>query len=192
METFNNLVKAFVGECQARNRYTFYSGIAKDEGFEQIAEVFLLTAENEKEHAEKFFEHIQELKKKFKIENNPVVNTDVIIDFSNTKENLKSAIKGENHEYSVMYKEFANTAKKEGFAKIANRFIAISVAEKHHEQRYKKILNEVEKKSVFKKKKVQEWMCRKCGYIHKGIEAPNKCLSCDHEKSFYEIKCEVY
>lgn len=192
-KTIENLAKAFVGESQARNRYTFYSKVARSEGFEQIAEIFLLTAENEKEHAKRLFEHINELKNKIgeKIEEIEV-QASVPMIYSDTKKNLKSAISGENHEYTKMYPEFASIAEKEGLREIALRLRAIAIAEKHHEERFKKILAELEKGAIFKKDKEVWWVCRECGYVHFGKQPPDKCPSCDHEENFYQIKCEEY
>ena len=187
-ETLKNLTKAFIGESQARNRYTFYAKLAKKEGFEQIAEIFLLTADNEKEHAKRLFEHIQELKKSDEIQ----VEAVAPLVYGKTAENLKAAIAGEHYEYTEMYPEFAKVAEKEGLSKIAKRLRAIAIAEKHHEERYKKLLKEVEAGTVFKKKKQVWWICRECGYVHFGKEAPKKCPSCDHTTSFYQIKCEEY
>ncbi len=192
-ETIKNLTKAFIGESQARNRYTFYAKIARKEGFEQIAEIFLVTAENEKEHASWLFKLINELKKQsgeildeIKVE----VEAPTILD--STIENLKAAIAGENYEYTKMYPEFADIAEKEGFSAIAKRLRAIAVAEKHHEERYKKLLKEVEAGTIFKKEKKMWWVCRECGYVHFGTEPPAKCPSCDHERGFYQVKCEEY
>lgn len=192
-ETIQNLVKAFIGESQARNRYTFYAKIAKKEGFEQIAEIFLITADNEKEHAKRLFEHIQELKKKSN-ENLDEINVEAAAPtiYGTTTENLKAAIAGENYEHEKMYPEFAEVAEKEGLPKIAKRLKSIAIAEKHHEERYKKLLKEVEAGTVFKKDKPVQWVCRECGYVHTGKEPPEKCPSCDHERSFYQIKCEEY
>lgn len=187
METIKNLVKAFIGESQARNRYTFYAKIARKEGYEQIAEIFLITADNEKEHAKRLFEHIQDLKKEEEIK----VEAEAPLTYGKTAENLKAAIKGENYEHTEMYPEFAKIAEKEGHPKIAARMRAIAVAEKHHEERYNKLLKEVER-GFFKKKEEVEWVCRECGYVHTGKEPPSKCPSCDHEKSFYQVKCESY
>ena len=192
-KTIENLAKAFIGESQARNRYTFYSKVARNEGFEQIAEIFLLTADNEREHAKRLFEHISEIKKKSKEKIDEIkVEASASTALGSTAENLKAAIAGENHEYTKMYPEFANVAEKEGLPEIAKRLRAIAVAEKHHEERYKKILKEVEAKTVFKKEKEVWWVCRECGYIHFGKEPPDKCPSCDHEETFYQIKCEEY
>jgi rubrerythrin len=192
-KTIENLAKAFVGESQARNRYTFYSKIARNEGFEQIAEVFLLTADNEKEHAKRLFEHIKELKSKSGEKMEEIeISAQVPTVYGTTKENLKSAILGENHEYTKMYPEFADVAAKEGLKTISWRLKAIAVAEKHHEERYKKILAELEQGSIFKKEKEVWWVCRECGYVHFGKQPPDKCPSCDHEENFYQIKCEEY
>ena len=191
--TIKNLTKAFIGESQARNRYTFYAKIAKKEGFEQVAEIFLITADNEREHASWLFKLINELKKKSKeaLDEIKVAAVAPTI-LGNTAENLRAAIAGENYECTKMYPEFADIAKKEGFPEIAGRMRAIATAEKHHEERYKKILKEVEAEAVFKKDKKVYWSCRECGYTHFGNEAPEKCPSCDHERSFYQIKCEEY
>ena len=191
--TIENLTKAFIGESQARNRYSFYAKIAKKEGFEQIAEIFLITAENEKVHAKRLFEHISELKAKSG-ENldEIVVEATSPTTFGNTIDNLKSAIAGENHEYTQMYPEFADMAEKEGLAKIAKRLRSIAIAEQHHEERFKKLLKEVEAGTVFKKETEIWWVCRECGYAHFGTEALEECPSCDHPKSFYQVKCEEY
>ena len=192
-KTLENLAKAFVGECQARNRYTFYSKVAKKEGFEQIAEIFLITGENEREHASWLFKLIQELKKKSGESLEEIkIEASVPTIFGTTKENLKSAIAGENYEYTKMYPEFAEIAEEEGFPEIASRLRAIAVAEKHHEERYKKILKEVEAGTVFKKEKEVWWVCRECGYVHFGKEPPEVCPSCGHERGFYQVKCEEY
>ena len=191
--TIENLTKAFIGESQARNRYTFYAKIAKKQGFEQIAEIFLMTAENEKEHAKRLFEHINELKKKSdeKLDEIKVAAVAPTV-LENTTDNLKAAIAGENYEHTQMYPEFADIAEKEGLSEIANRLRAIAIAEKHHEERYKKLLKEVEDGTVFKKEKETWWVCRECGYVYFGIEAPEKCLSCNHARGFFQIKCEEY
>ncbi len=192
-KTIKNLAKAFIGESQARNRYTFYAKIAKKEGFEQIREIFILTAEQEKEHAKRLFEHIQELKEKLGEKLDEIqVETSTPIAYGNTAENLKTAAAGENYEYTQMYPEFAKTAEEEGLLEIAKRLRAIAIAEKHHEERYLKALKEVEAGTVFKKDKEVWWVCRECGYVHFGKEAPKECPSCDHPQSFYQIKCEEY
>jgi rubrerythrin len=191
--TIENLTKAFIGESQARNRYTFYSKVAKKEGFEQIAEIFLITADNEREHASWLFKLINELKKKSGESLDEIkVEAAAPTILGDTAENLKTAIAGENYERTTMYPEFADVAEKEGFPEIANRLRAIAVAETHHEERYKKLLKEVEAGTVFKKEKEVWWVCRECGYVHHGREPPERCPSCDHERSFYQIKCEEY
>ena len=189
--TIENLTKAFIGESQARNRYSFYAKIAKKEGFEQIAEIFLITAENEKVHAKRLFEHINELKSKSNENLNEIkVETVAPTTFSDTLNNLKAAIAGENYEHTHMYPKFADVAEKEGLPKIAKRLRSIAVAEQHHEERFKKLLKEVRAGTVFKKEKEIWWVCRECGYAHFGSEALEKCPSCDHPKSYYQVKCE--
>ena len=187
-ETIKNLTKAFVGESQARNRYTFYAKIAKKEGYEQIAEIFLITADNEKEHAKRLFEHIQELKPEAEI----IIETGAPTTYGTTIENLKAAIAGEHFEQSEMYPGFAEKAEEEGLDKIALRLKAIGKAEVHHEERYKKLLEQLEKGTIFKKEQEVEWVCRECGYVHKGTEPPEECPVCNHPKSYYQIKCEEY
>lgn len=191
--TIENLTKAFIGESQARNRYDFYAKIARKQGFEQIAEIFSITAENEKEHAKRLFEHIQELKAKSNEDLNEIkVEATAPTIYGNTAENLKAAIAGENYEYNKMYPRFAKVADKEGLSKIAARLRAIARAEQHHEERYLKLLKEVEAGTVFKKEQEVSWVCRECGYVHSGTTPPEKCPSCDHSKNFYQIKCEQY
>ncbi len=193
IETAKNLAKAFIGESQARNRYTFYSKVAREEGFEQIAEIFLLTADNEKEHAKWDFKMLKEVLNKTG-ENIPEFNVEASVPLilGNTSDNLKAAIAGENYEQTTMYPEFADTAEKEGFPEIAKRLRAIAKAEAHHEERYRKLLKEVEGGTIFKKDTQVFWVCRECGYVHFGTEPPEKCPSCDHSKSFYQLKCEEY
>ena len=191
--TIKNLAQAFIGESQARNRYTIYSKIAKKEGYEQLAEVFLLTAENEREHAKWLYRMIDELKKKAgeKI-GDIMVESTVPMVLGNTIDNLKEAIAGENYENTEMYPGFASLAEKNGFREIAARLRAIAVAERHHEERYKKFLEQIEKKTVFKKEKKVYWVCRKCGYVHEGVEPPERCPACSHPKNYFELKCEEY
>ena len=192
-QTLENLTKAFIGESQARNRYTFYAKIAKKEGYEQIAELFLITADNEKQHAKRLFEHIQQIKKNLKGKHDEIkVEADAPTVYGTTAENLKAAIAGEHYEYTAMYPEFAATAKKEKLPLIAKRLMSIAVAEEHHEERYKKLLTVVSNKSVFKKSKAVTWICRECGYSHKGKTPPKICPACDHPQSFYQLKCEQY
>ena len=187
-ETIKNLTKAFIGESQARNRYTFYAKAAKKEGYEQIAGIFLETAEQEKTHAKRLFEHIQEIKKEEEIKVEAVAPTV----YGTTTENLKAAIAGENYEYTKMYPEFADTAEQEGLTDIAKRLRAIAKAEEHHEERYQKALAQLEAGTMFKKEQETKWVCRECGYVHTGNEAPLVCPSCDHPQSYYQIKCEEY
>ncbi len=193
-QTIQNLTKAFIGESQARNRYSFYAKVAKKEGYEQVANIFIETAEQEKVHAKRLFEHIQELKKK--IENNDLseIKTEAVAPtiYDTTIENLKSAIAGEHYENTEMYPEFAKTAEEENLPDIAKRFHSIAKSEKHHEERYKKLLTEIEAGSVFKKTQETTWICRECGYIHTGLEAPEKCPSCDHPQAYYQVQCENY
>ena len=190
-KTIENLAKAFIGESQARNRYTLYSKVAKKEGYEQLAEIFLNTAENEREHAKWAMRMINELKAGEAIEE-IIVTADVPTTLGTTVENLKATITGEHYENSEMYPEFADTAEKEGFKDIADRLRAIGHVEEHHEERFTKLLKAVEKSTVWKKDKEVKWVCRKCGYIHTGMEPPEKCPSCDHPTTYFQIKCEEY
>jgi len=192
-ETIKNLCKAFIGESQARNRYTMYSKVAKKEGFEQIAEIFLITADNEREHAAKVFAEIQDLKAISKEDLSTIkVEAEAPTVYGTTAENLKAAIAGEHYENTTMYPEFAAKAKEEGFDKTAARLTAIGQAEVHHEERYQKLLKVVEDGTVFKKDEDVWWYCRECGYMHFGKQPPEKCPSCDHVQAFYQIKCEEY
>ncbi|OYT61176.1 MAG: rubrerythrin family protein [Thermofilum sp. ex4484_15] len=191
--TLENLVRAFIGESQARNRYTFYASVARREGFEQIAEVFSLTADNEREHAETLFELIKELKEGLKEEVRELkVEVVAPLTLGTTVENLKAAIAGENYERSEMYPKFAEIAEREGLPEVASRLRAIAKAEHHHEERFKKLLREVEGGTVFKKAKAVWWVCRKCGYVHFGTEPPDKCPSCGHSRAYFQVKCEEY
>jgi rubrerythrin len=192
-QTIQNLAKAFIGESQARNRYTFYAKIAQEEGYEQIAEIFLMTADNEKEHAHWLFKLINELKKKEEGDLSEIlVEAAAPTIYGTTVDNLKAAIVGESYENTKMYPEFAATAQKEGFPDIAKRLGSISIAERHHEERYKKLLDVVVNGTVFKKEKAVFWVCRECGYVHFGTEPPEMCPSCDHKRSFYQVKSEEY
>lgn len=192
-KTLENLAKAFIGESQARNRYTIYARIAQKEGFEKISEVFTMTAEQEKEHAKWLFRLITELKK------NENYLADLIIDgaevptvLGTTLENLKSAVKGENFEYTEMYPEFAKIAEAEGLIDISKRLRSIAVAEKHHEQRYLKLIEQLEKGTMFKKDTEITWICRKCGYMVNDKAAPVECPSCGHPTAYFEKQCEEY
>ncbi|MDI9610941.1 MAG: rubrerythrin family protein [Archaeoglobaceae archaeon] len=181
MATIENLVKAFIGESMARNRYTFYAKIAKEEGYVFLQRVFLETAENEREHASQLFKLIQKLKKSSSIE----VKAEADLTLGNTVENLRSAISGEHYENSEMYPKFAEEAEKEGYKDIAENLRAIAKAEEHHEKRYQRILNEIEKGTFFKREKDTVWVCLECGYVHIGKEPPEECPSCKHSKAYY-------
>ncbi|MFH1375791.1 MAG: rubrerythrin [Patescibacteria group bacterium] len=192
-QTIQNLSKAFIGESQARNRYTIYAKIAQKEGFEQIGAIFLETAEQEREHAKWLFRMINDLKKESKEDLSEIkVEAAAPTTLENTAENLKAAIAGENYEYTSMYPEFAETAEQEGHPEIAIRLKSIAKAEAHHEERYKKLLAILETESVFQKKEEVEWVCRKCGHIHTGKEPPKKCPSCGHPTAYFQRKCEEY
>jgi rubrerythrin len=178
--TEKNLLAAFAGESQARNRYTYFASQAKKEGFEQIAAIFLETADNEKEHAKRFFKFLEG----GDVEITATYPAGVI---GTTKDNLKAAADGENHEHTKLYPEFAAIAKEEGFPEIATAFRSIALVEKHHEARYRKHHKNVEEGSVFKKEKVVKWKCRICGYIHEGKTPPAKCPACEHPESHFEV-----
>jgi rubrerythrin len=192
-QTIQNLAAAFIGESQARNRYSIYSKIAKKEGFEQIAAIFDETATQEAEHAKWLFRMIQDLKKDSEENLSEIkIEAGVPTILGSTSENLKAAIAGENYEFTSMYPEFAKTAREEGFPEIAERLKAIASAEAHHEERYKKVLLEIEANSVFEKAEEVEWVCRKCGHVHKGKTPPEKCPSCGHPTAYFQVKCENY
>lgn len=188
-KTLENLTKAFIGESQARNRYTFYAKVAQKEGLEQIAAIFLETAEQERTHAKRLFEHIQEIKEG---KNAVVVEAEAPNIYETTAENLKAAIAGENYEWVEMYPAFAAMAEEENLPEIAKRLQSIAKAEKHHEERYKKLLDEVAAGTVHEKSKEIVWVCRECGYVHVGKSAPEKCPSCDHPKAYYQVQSENF
>ena len=167
-----NLQAAFAGESQARNKYTYFASKAKKEGFEQIAALFLKTADNEKEHAKMWFKELNSI--------------------GNTAENLSAAADGENYEWTDMYEEFAKTAEEEGFAELAAKFRAVGAIEKHHEERYRALLKNVETSQVFEKSTVKVWECRNCGHIVVGTKAPDVCPVCNHPQSYFEISEENY
>jgi rubrerythrin len=179
-QTEKNLLKAFAGESQARNRYTYFAGQAKKDGFVQIAHIFEETADQEKEHAKRFFKFLQG----GEVEITAAFPAGVI---GTTAENLKDAAAGENHEHTELYPGFAKIAREEGFEEVAKAFEAISVSEKQHEKRYLGLLENVEKGEVFKKDKTVVWRCRNCGYLHEGPEAPDTCPACIHPKAHFEI-----
>ncbi len=184
-QTEKNLLTAFAGESQARNRYTYFASAARKAGYEQIADIFLETAENEKEHAKVFFKYLEG--------GEAVVSASypagVIAD---TKANLTEAADGENMEWTTIYADFARTAKKEGFPKIAKSFEEISKVEKFHEARYRKLIANLAKKKVFRKEGVSKWHCRNCGYVHEGTSAPKICPACLHPQAYYEVLAENY
>lgn len=191
-KTVENLAKAFIGESQARNRYTIYAKTAKKEGYEQLSEIYLNTAENEREHAKWAMRMINSLKDAGEDVGDIVVESDVGTTVGTTIENLKATIDGENYENTQMYPTFADVAEEEGFKDIAERLRAIGRVEEHHEERFTRLLKEVEAGTVFKKDREIKWLCRKCGYIHEGTEPPEKCPSCDHPTSYFQIVCEEY
>ncbi len=182
-QTEKNILTAFAGESQARNRYTFFASQAKKEGYEQIYGIFLETADNEKEHAKRLFKFLEggdaEVQASFP--------AGII---GSTMDNLKEAAGGENYEHTTMYPEFANTADKEGLPEVAETMRAIAVAEKEHERRYLGLLNNLKNDTVFKRDEVVKWRCRNCGYIHEGTEPPKECPACAHPKSYYELLSE--
>jgi rubrerythrin len=179
-KTEKNLLTAFAGESQARNRYTYFSSQAKKEGFEQISGIFAETADNEKEHAKRLFKFLEG------------GEAEVCASFpagviGKTVENLKEAAAGENYEHTTMYPGFAKTADEEGFQKIASAFRAIATAEKQHEKRYLALRENIQKNRVFKRNNVIKWRCRNCGYIHEGKEAPQECPACAHPRAHFEL-----
>jgi len=186
--TIKNLTKAFIGESQARNRYTMYSKIAKNEGYEKIADLFMLTADQEAEHAKWLMRMINELKDGNSEYNEIKVEAVTPTILGQTKENLKAAINGENYEHTEMYPGFAEIAQEEGLDKIATRFRSIARAEENHEARYKDVLNDLENNTIFGKEKEVTWQCRKCGYIHFSKKAPIECPSCGHPQAYFEVK----
>ena len=171
-KTEKNLMAAFAGESQARNKYTYFASKAKKEGFEQIAALFLATADNEKEHAKIWFKELNGI--------------------GDTAENLSAAADGENYEWTDMYEEFARTAEDEGFSELAQKFRAVGQIEKRHEERYRALLKNVEAQEVFKKSEVKVWECRNCGHIVVGTEAPEVCPVCNHPRAYFEIVKENY
>ncbi len=186
-KTAKNLLKSFAGESQARNRYTYFASVAKKEGYEQISAIFLETAENEKEHAKVFFKYLNEVDEQLEI-TAPYPAGKI----GKTKENLLAAANGEKEEWEILYKEFEKVAREEGFEHVANSFKEIAEVEEKHEERYRKLLKNIEEDMVFKKEKVVKWKCRNCGYIHEGKEAPELCPACNHPKSYYEVFEETY
>lgn len=183
--TEKNLLTSFAGESQARNRYTYFASKAKKEGYEQISAIFQETADNEKEHAKRFFNFLEG----GMVEINGIFPAGVI---GTTAENLKAAADGENEEHTKLYPEAANIAEEEGFKEIAAVFRNIATVEKHHEERYLALLKNIKEGNVFKKDKEIEWKCRNCGYVHKGNSAPNRCPACDHPQAYFEELCDNF
>ncbi|MDR0431107.1 MAG: rubrerythrin family protein [Tannerellaceae bacterium] len=183
--TEQNLLKSFAGESQARNRYTFFASVAKKEGYEQIAGVFMETAEQEKEHAKRFFKFLEG----GMVEITASFPAGVI---GNTMENLAAAAAGENEEWYDLYPAFADIAEEEGFKSIAVAWRMIAKVEQEHERRYLKLLENIKEGCVFEKDEEIEWQCRNCGFIHKGKKAPGKCPACEHPQSFFEPMKENY
>lgn len=171
-QTEKNLMEAFAGESQARNKYTYFASVAKKQGFEQIAAFFIKTAENEKEHAKLWFKELSGI--------------------GDTAENLAAAAEGENFEWTDMYDGFAKTAEEEGFPELAARFRLVGEIERHHEERYRALLRNVETAEVFRKSEVKVWECRNCGHIVVGTEAPAVCPTCNHPQSYFEVHAENY
>jgi rubrerythrin len=184
-KTEKSLLAAFAGESQARNRYTYFAGVARKAGYEQIAEIFLETAENEKEHAKRFFKLLEG----GDVEVTAAFPAGVIGD---TAANLEAAAAGEHLEWTKLYKDAADVAAAEGFPVVATQFREIAEIETHHEKRYRKLLANVRDGKVFKKDTVVTWKCRNCGYLHKSKAAPAKCPACDHPRDFYEVLAENY
>ena len=186
--TMQNLMNSFAGESQARNRYTYFAGVAKKAGYEQIAAIFLDTADNEKEHAKVFYKHLA----KHMGEGAVTVNGTYPVVFSDTLKHLKEAIAGENEEWMKLYPEAAKIADEEGFKDVAESFRQIAQAELEHEKRYLALKNNIETGSVFKKKASTKWRCRNCGRVIESAEAPGKCPTCDHPQAHFEIMAENY
>jgi rubrerythrin len=184
-QTEKNLLASFAGESQARNRYTFFASVAKKAGFEQIAAIFRETADNEKEHAERFFEFLEggELE---------IIASYPAGEIQDTSANLEASAAGENLEWTKLYKEAEETARDEGFEEIASVFKEIGEVEEEHEKRYRKLLKNIKEGIVFKRDTVVKWKCRNCGYVHEGKEAPEECPACAHEQKYYELLCENY
>jgi rubrerythrin len=184
-QTEKNLLKAFAGESQARMRYDYFAKQAKKEGLEQISAIFLETALNEKEHAKRFFKFLEGQMVE-------ITATYPAGKIGTTLENLKAAVAGENEEWTELYPEFAKIAEEEGFKEIAIAFKMIATVEKAHEERYSKLYNNLKKGKVFARERKIVWKCRNCGYLHEGLNAPEKCPACLHPKSYFEIKEENY
>jgi len=183
--TEKNLLAAFAGESQARNRYSYAASAARKEGYEQIAAIFLETAEQEKQHAKRFFRFLEG----GMVEISAVYPAGTI---ASTVENLRAAAAGEHEEHTELYPKFARIAKEEGFPQAASQFTLTAKAEAHHEERYRMLLANLETGSVFRKSSNTKWICRECGYVHEGPEAPGKCPCCDHPQAFYQVLVDSY
>jgi len=183
--TEKNLLAAFAGESQARTRYTFFASVAKKEGYEQIAAIFQETSDNEKEHAQLFFKHLQG----GMVEINATYLAGII---ASTAENLKAAAEGEKLEWGTLYPNFGEIAEEEGFNEVARTFRMVAKVEAYHERRYLKLLESVNQGKVFKKDTPIKWKCRNCGFVFEGSEAPEKCPVCSHPRSYFEVWCENY
>lgn len=184
-KTEKNLLASFAGESQARNRYTYFASVARKSGYEQIAAIFLETADNEKEHAKRFFKLLEG------------GNLEIVASYpagviGETAANLEAAAAGENLEWTKLYKEAGDVAEEEGFREVATQFREISEVEQQHEKRYRKLLKNIKEGKVFKKDTVVKWKCRNCGYVHEGKEAPKECPTCAHPQAFYEVLSENY
>jgi rubrerythrin len=184
-KTEHNLLASFAGESQARNRYTYFASAAKKAGYEQIAGIFLETADNEKEHAKLFFKFL----KGGELEITATYPSGIIGD---TAANLEASAAGEHLEWTKLYKEAAEVAHQEGFQEVAKTFTEISEVEEQHELRYRKLLKNLKENRVFKKDEIVKWKCRNCGYVHEGAEAPKRCPACDHPQSYFELIAENY
>ena len=184
-KTEKNLLAAFAGEAQARNRYTYFASAARKEGYEQIANIFIETAENEKEHAKVFFKYLEG-------GDVEITATYPAGTINNTKANLEAAAAGENLEWTRLYSDFARIAKDEGFPEVARSFDQISKVEKFHESRYRRLINNIANGEVFKKKTPVKWHCINCGYVFEGAEAPKECPACKHPQAFYEVLTENF
>ncbi|EEG76805.1 rubrerythrin [Dethiobacter alkaliphilus] len=189
-KTASNLLKSFAGESQARSRYTYYASVADKEGYKQIRNIFIETAENELAHAKRFYKYL--LAGLGELPSTVQITAEYPVAQGTTLENLQAAADGENEEWADLYPEFARVAEEEGFAEIATTFRMIASAEKRHETRFAKLAANIENDQVFKKAADTQWKCGNCGYIHEGQEAPQECPACIHPQSFFEIFAETY
>ncbi len=191
-QTLKNLMTAYVGECQARMRYTYFASVAKKEGFVQISNYFTETADNEKEHGEMFYKYIASNEYDLGQAVMIPVQGDFPVALGDTRSNLLHAAAGENEEWQVLYRSFGQVAKQEGFPEIAKTFYEVAEAEKAHETRFLKLADNIDKERVFKRPMVVKWICGNCGYIHEGKEAPEECPACQHARDYFELFIENY